>query len=407
LIRVWTDNQLAGVLDRLKQKGSTFAYDPKATAHRAASLTMPVRTASWNQDYGILPIFEMNLPEGILKEQLRNAFAKALGTFDDFDILAIVGRSQIGRIRYTAIDAELDETVPFQSIDEILAWRREGTLFQDLIDRFAKFSGISGVQPKVLIRDEANSVAGNKMTDAPTVLGATHIVKFWNEPLDQLAANENFCMRAAQLCGLEVPRFRLSENADVLVVDRFDLCPDGTYNGLEDFCVLNGVGTGQKYNGGYETKIFGRLKQYLPLDHWPEEAEKLFRLFVINCAIRNGDAHLKNFAVIYDDVTAAPKLAPVYDLVTTVAYNQKDQMALTLDASPHWPTRKKLEKLGAMRCGLSNKKMKEIFESTQAGISSALEEMHAYANDHPAFTSVAERMSNAWTDGMASLKESQ
>jgi serine/threonine-protein kinase HipA len=407
LIRVWTDNQLAGVLDRLKQKGSTFAYDPKATAHRAASLTMPVRTASWNQDYGILPIFEMNLPEGILKEQLRNVFAKALGTFDDFDVLTIVGRSQIGRIRYTAADAELDETVPFQSVDEILAWRREGTLFQDLIARFARFSGISGVQPKVLIRDEANSVAGNKKANAPTVLGATHIVKFWSQPLDQLAANENFCMRAAQLCGLEVPRFRLSESADVLVVDRFDLRQDGNYSGLEDFCVLNGVGTGQKYNGGYETKIFGRLKQYLPLDRWPDEAESLFRLFVLNCAIRNGDAHLKNFAVIYDDVTAAPKLAPVYDLVTTVAYNKKDQMALTLDGSPYWPTRKQLEKLGATRCGLSDKKMKEIFESTQTGTSSALEAMHAYANDHPAFAPIAETMSNAWTDGIASLKDSQ
>lgn len=355
----------------------------------------------------MLPIFEMNLPEGILKEQLRNAFAKALGTFDDFDVLTIVGRSQIGRIRYTAADAELDETVPFQSVDEILAWRREGTLFQDLIARFARFSGISGVQPKVLIRDEANSVAGNKKADAPAVLGATHIVKFWSEPLDQLAANENFCMRAAQLCDLEVPRFQLSESADVLVVDRFDLRQDGTYSGLEDFCVLNGVGTGQKYNGGYETKIFGRLKQYLPLDRWPDEAETLFRLFVLNCAIRNGDAHLKNFAVIYDDVTAAPKLAPVYDLVTTVAYNKNDQMALTLDGSPYWPTRKKLEKLGATRCGLSDKKIKEIFESTQTGISSALEEMHAYANDHRAFAPIAEKMSNAWTDGIASLKDSQ
>jgi serine/threonine-protein kinase HipA len=35
----------------------------------------------------------MNLAAGALRERLRLAFAKATGTFDDFDLLAIVGRS--------------------------------------------------------------------------------------------------------------------------------------------------------------------------------------------------------------------------------------------------------------------------------------------------------------------------
>jgi len=33
--------------------------------------------------------------------------------------------------------------------------------------------------------------------------------------------------------------------------------------------------------------------------------ERLFRLFVLNCALRNGDAHLKNFGIIYDDVVGS------------------------------------------------------------------------------------------------------
>jgi serine/threonine-protein kinase HipA len=60
---------------------------------------MPVRLASWDVSIGLAPIFEMNLPEGVLRERLRLAFAKATGWFDDFDLLAIVGRSQVGRIR--------------------------------------------------------------------------------------------------------------------------------------------------------------------------------------------------------------------------------------------------------------------------------------------------------------------
>jgi serine/threonine-protein kinase HipA len=80
-----------------------------------------------------------------MRERLRLAFAKATGTFDDFDLLAIVGRSQVGRIRYTGLKEKLEEDVPFQSIDEILAQRRGGDLFRYLIERFASFSGISGV----------------------------------------------------------------------------------------------------------------------------------------------------------------------------------------------------------------------------------------------------------------------
>ena len=65
----------------------------------------------------------MNLPEGVLRERIRLAFARATGVFDDFDLLMIVGRSQVGRIRYTGVDDALDEAVPFQSVDEVLAGR--------------------------------------------------------------------------------------------------------------------------------------------------------------------------------------------------------------------------------------------------------------------------------------------
>src|SRR5216683_2814953 len=153
MIKVWTDAAEAGLLDRQGERGSTFAYMPGAAPARVVSVTMPVRLESWTVPFGLLPIFEMNLPEGVLRERLRLAFAKATGTFDEFDLLGIVGRSQVGRIRYTGQKEQLQEDVPFQSVDEILAQRRGGDLFRYLIDKFASFSGISGVQPKILVRD--------------------------------------------------------------------------------------------------------------------------------------------------------------------------------------------------------------------------------------------------------------
>jgi serine/threonine-protein kinase HipA len=99
MIKVWTDGNESGLLDRSGDRGSTFLYLPETIGTRAVSVTMPVRLASWGVHFGLAPIFEMNLPEGMLRERLRLAFAKATGTFDDFDLLAIVGRSQVGRIR--------------------------------------------------------------------------------------------------------------------------------------------------------------------------------------------------------------------------------------------------------------------------------------------------------------------
>ena len=113
MIKVWTDASEAGLLDRHGERGSTFAYSHDAPPTRAVSVTMPLRLESWSVPFGLLPVFEMNLPEGALRERLRLAFAKATGTFDEFDLLSIVGRSQIGRIRYTGDKEQLHEDVPF------------------------------------------------------------------------------------------------------------------------------------------------------------------------------------------------------------------------------------------------------------------------------------------------------
>jgi serine/threonine-protein kinase HipA len=145
MIKVWTDGAEAGLFDSYGERGSTFAYLPGAPAERAVSITMPVRLPSWNVAFGLPPIFEMNLPEGFLRERLRLAFAKATGTFNEFDLLSVVGRSQVGRIRYTGDKEQLHEDVPFQSVDEILERRRDGDLFRYLLEKFASVSGISGV----------------------------------------------------------------------------------------------------------------------------------------------------------------------------------------------------------------------------------------------------------------------
>jgi serine/threonine-protein kinase HipA len=414
MIKVWTDAAEAGLLDRHGERGSSFVYQPGVAAARAVSVTMPMRLESWSVPFGLLPIFEMNLPEGVLRERLRLAFAKATGTFDELDLLSIVGRSQVGRIRYTGDKEQLEQDVPFQSVDEILERRRGGDLFRYLLEKFATFSGISGVQPKILVRDDRAFAEMEPAGQEPTgqtdkgarlsqsYKGATHIVKLW-EPNEypQLAANESFCLEVARACGLDVPRYRLAEDGSALVIDRFDLRIDGTYRGFEDFCVLNGRRTDEKYRGSYETSVMKRFGQFANSTHVNEEMEKLFTLIALNCALRNGDAHLKNFGIVYDDVEGEARLAPVYDLVTTSVYLPNDSMALTLNGTTRWASAKELQRLGETRLGATPARVRAILQRIESAMAQTSEGLRAYIKGHPEFEDTGGRMLQEWEQGAA------
>ena len=404
MIKVWTDAAEAGLLDRQDERGSTFAYLPDTPPSRSVSVTMPVRLASWTAPFGLAPIFEMNLPEGFLRERLRLAFAKATGAFDEFDLLSVVGRSQLGRIRYTGDREQLHEDVPFQSVDEILEHRRGGDLYRYLLEKFASSSGISGVQPKILVRDDKAFAemahSGRRLSES--YQGATHIVKFWDpNEFPQLAANEHFCLAVARKCGLEVPPDRLSEDGLALVIDRFDLRLDGTYRGFEDFCVLNARRTDEKYRGSYETSVMRRFGQFANSPHVIEDMEKLFTLIALNCALRNGDAHLKNFGIVYDDVQGEARLAPVYDLVTTSVYLPKDSLALTLNGTTQWPTAKALRKLGETRTGAAPARIRQILERIADAMLETGKEVRSYVKRHPKFAGIGGRLLEEWETGSA------
>lgn len=399
-IKVWTDGRGSGLLGSKGPRGSAFAYAVNADPVDAVSMTMPVRLASWDSDFGLAPIFEMNLPEGALRERLRMAFAKATGAFNDLDLLGIVGRSQVGRLRYTDELAALDQAVPFQSVDELLASRRDGSLFQYLLERFAAYSGVSGVQPKILIRDDLAWGVKPDMAERTSIQGATHIVKFWEDQYPQLAANEFFCLKAAKRSGLAVPRFQLSEDGRALVIDRFDLREDGHYRGFEDFCVLNARSTAEKYRGSYETAVLKRFREFASPDQVAAGSETIFRMIALNAALRNGDAHLKNFGIIYDDIDGQVALAPVYDIVTTTAYIPADQMALTLNGSIRWPTAKQLLAFGTTRQIGSPAVIKAMLGSIAESVYETTVELKQFIRANQAFDEVGTRMMAQWEEGI-------
>lgn len=308
-----------------------FGYDAAATKPVEISLLMPLRTEQYNAAE-LHPIFQMNLPEGYVLESLRNRLAKA-AVLDPMLLLALSATgSPIGRVRVEAPAALLEslglglEPGPGERLEEILHWDGAENLFGELARRYLLRTAVSGVQPKLLVPEAAPA---GKASLPTTDL----IVKSGGADFPGLAVNEYVCMSAAREAGIPVPEFYLSDNRQLFVMRRFDRTEAGVAIGFEEMAALMAKGAAQKYQGSYES-----VARFLALFCAPGRKQsalaQLFDQVALSCIIGNGDAHLKNFGVLYadpgdDDV----RMSPAYDLVSTTAYLPDDSLALTLGGS--------------------------------------------------------------------------
>jgi serine/threonine-protein kinase HipA len=390
-LAAWAAEQRAGLLDRAKdQHRYVFAYDPSAESPIAqVSLTMPVRLESWvTRD--LHPTFQMNLPEGALLEAIRRDIAKLTGE-DDLTILRVTGGNQVGRNRFSLPEDTapgIVETV--ESLDAMLSYPDTKELFHELVMKYALRSGVSGVQPKVML----------DATERGAAAVGGYIVKSWGAEYPCLAANEFFCMTAAQRAGLPVPEFHMSENGGLFVMKRFDVAADGSSLGFEDMCGLQALGTAEKYSSTYE-RIAKSIKDFVSGENVQSAREQFFASLVLSNMVRNGDAHLKNFGILYDRPGAPVRIAPVYDVVTTTAYIPKDVPALSLAGTKKWWPRKIVEKFAVTHLAVTAGRAGQIFEEIAEAVTDTRVVLLEYINEHQEFREVGERMLAAWDAGVA------
>jgi len=305
----------------------TFRYHEDASPQMAISLLMPVRHDEFRRRE-LHPVFQMNLPEGYVLEQLRNRLAKTVNV-DPMLLLALSGStSPIGRVhvRSEAVDALLQaKEFPGEKLDEILTWDGTEDIFANMLDRYILRAGISGVQPKLLVpeRQEAG---------LPRVTSKTSdlIIKSGRDEFPGLAINEFLCMSMAKEAGIPVPPFYLSDNAKLFVMRRFDRDDQLNPIGFEDMAVLMGLSANQKYSKSYAA-IAKAVRVFCPVTHLRTSLDQLFDSVALSCIVGNGDAHLKNFGLLYSEPTQRDAhLAPAYDIVNTTAYIPEDVLALDL-----------------------------------------------------------------------------
>ncbi|MDX3774174.1 type II toxin-antitoxin system HipA family toxin [Chromatiaceae bacterium AAb-1] len=381
-VDVFLQNRLSG---HLAQQQAKHVFSYAANAKEAVSLTMPLRLESYSYSE-LHPVFQMNLPEGTLRQTLERQFAKVYGS-SDLTLLSLLGEHQVGRLRYRQAGLQLQQLATEPASFEQLLQQDSPGLFRQLLQLFGARSGIAGVQPKVLV----------DVTDKAAVVTRHYIVKTWGPEFPQLACNEYFCLQLCKAAGLHTATSFLGENGHFLISERFDLDNNSNSLGTEDFAVLQGKTVRQKYDASLESCTH-TIRQFVSGELQHQALSHFFLLTLLNVLVGNGDAHLKNFAVLYPDLQGfgsqatlpSVRLAPVYDVVSTVAYLPADQMALSLTGSKRWPKADVLKQFGRQHCNLSPNMVGQLFDIAAAAVQQTLPLLDQLTEQHPAFRPVAE-----------------
>ncbi len=301
-----------------------FNYAAAASPASAVSLGMPVRLEPY-EDHEPMAIFQMNLPEGHMLEMLQHRFGKTT-ELDPMLLLAMTGGDAgIGRVSLASPDFTSGDAVGVE-LSQVLADQGTGDLFQELADAYLMRSGVSGMQPKLLVPEQTGAVFGKAFIPTREL-----IVKTEGAHFPGLAINEYLCMSIAREAGIPVPEFYLSADGKRFVMRRFDRTQTGVPIGFEDTAALAGLNAKSKYSLSYE-QVAVLLDLYCSVEHRQTALAQLFDQVALSVMVGNGDAHLKNFGVTYEDPDkGSVKMSPAYDIVCTTCYQPSDVLALTLN----------------------------------------------------------------------------
>ena len=324
-LSVWWDGKLVGAL-RLDEHGDmSFAYDAAwlADADTAPlSASLPKQSETFNRR-ACRPFFAGLLPE----EGQREAAARALGLSkgNDFALLRALGGDVAGALTLWP-EGETPPAYAEQASPEPLGDNALVALLDELPTR-PMLAGKDGLR---LSLAGAQSKVPVVLVDGRIALPApgrptTHILKPPIERFPGTTENEAFAMALAKEVGLSVAPAQARVVADrrFLLVTRYDRALNAVGSTVrlhqEDFCQALGIPSEHKYaaEGGPTFKTsFDLLRRFATRP--AVEVLKLFDAAIFNLIIGNADAHGKNYSLLYGPDGAT--LAPLYDLLSTVAY---------------------------------------------------------------------------------------
>lgn len=375
----------------------SLTYRHDADEDNFVSLQMPVRPESWNWTVGLHPFFQVSLPEGFLLSVLKEQVGPHLGG-RPLDLLAVVGRNMIGRVQ-VALGESLELTAAKLELDHLLHADASTGVFMDLMREYAA-SGVSGVVPKFLTPET------KALFRKGTVATERHIVKGSSDKMPFVALNEHLCMEVARRTGFPAPATQVSDDGQVLIVERFDLDPVTQERlGFEDCCSLLGLPPEDKYQSTWE-RVARLVGEYVPENLLQHSREQLAMTLLLTYALGNADCHTKNLALLYSSFEDV-RVAPIYDMLTIRAYDRYAQNppGMYLDGRKTWKPGKALWRYLQQFLDITPARQRELVDKVCDSTASVFPDLLHHMKHTEGFATIGARMVWEWNEGMKRFDE--
>jgi serine/threonine-protein kinase HipA len=273
------------------------------------------------------------LPEGALREWMSKQLKIQID--DEFAMLASTGHDLPGAI----------SAIPFAAGD-IPDWALpENERIEPVTlhaDRYRLHFSLAGIQMKFsgTHQDGRYRIASSSGDDY-------WIIKTPSTVHPHVPENEYTAMRLVEAAGVQIPEIRLiplemvdnlphiplPDKAFAYAIRRFDR-QEGRRIHSEDFAQVFELYPHHKYGSANYEQIGRTIYQYS--QNGLEDLQQMARRLLVNILLANGDAHIKNWSLVYPDRIHS-KLAPVYDIVSTLLYIPNEaEIALNLAKQKNW-----------------------------------------------------------------------
>ena len=341
-----------GKIEGKSSEDAVFSYFDNyinASDSRAISISLPLTSEPFSPSQ-TRHFFEGLLPEGFLRSSIASA-----NHADDADylrLLELLGSECLGAIQICSPDYLDRETGYREMNDESL---------QELAQEGAEKSAELVVRSRLSLTGASGKIGVYKSESGKWFLPmglapSTHILKQSHIRYRQIVQNEQLCQLTASIMGIDTPEssVMIPQTADtteqmLFVTKRYDRTFEGSnryISGLlsplrlhqEDFAQALGISSVDKYessDGQYMKKMFDLLRERSasPI----EDQIKLWDIIVFQYLIGNTDGHIKNYSLLYDAGLQTVRLAPAYDLVSTIIYrNHTSNMSFQIGHAKDW-----------------------------------------------------------------------
>lgn len=279
------------------------------------------------------PLLSNLLPEGALRELLAQRLK--IDQMNEFPLMVHLGADLPGAL--------LAEPVPADDVPDY-AFGDRGRLDRiaiDAMDRVAHFS-LAGVQMKFSMRNrDGRYIMGDSKEPGDW------IIKTPSTRHPYVPANEFTCMTLARLIGVAIPEIRLvgieqleqlpeinlPNESVAYAIRRFDREANQRIH-TEDFAQVTFSYAAQKYEAASYESIAGLIYKNVYAGQL-DVIQMAIRLLA-NILLGNGDAHKKNWSIIYRD-GITPSLSPAYDILFTRVYmGDEQEFGLSMAGTKRW-----------------------------------------------------------------------